>query len=65
MDEALIVLEREINGLANYERQLERQLEKFPADSKDARGARQAQEVVRQRRVALKAAIRVLGGGSR
>lgn len=59
-EEAIVVLQREINWLDHYEGQLDRQLEVFPPDSKDAHGARQAKDVCKGRIKALQAAISVL-----
>jgi hypothetical protein len=59
---AIIVLEREVSALAAYQRRLDRQLEKWPADSDKARGARQANDVCRERIGELRAAISVLRG---
>jgi hypothetical protein len=59
-EEAIIVLEREINWLSNYERQLDRQLEVYADESKDALGARQAKESVQGRIKVIQGAIDAL-----
>jgi hypothetical protein len=55
-----MVIEREISALNDYERRLDRQLEKWPTDSDDWRGAHQAKDEVRGRIMALRAGIAML-----
>lgn len=57
---AIIVLEREMHAVAEMERTLKRQLEVFPPDSRDYRGAKTALDVARNRISALKAGIKAL-----
>lgn len=59
-NEAIVVIEREINALANDEKRLDRQLEKFEPDTDAYRGAHQAKDVVQGRIKALRMAIAVL-----
>jgi prefoldin subunit 5 len=61
-EEAIVVLEREIDALDEYRKRLDRQLEKFAPESDDARGAHQARDVVQGRITALQAGIAVLKG---
>jgi hypothetical protein len=57
---AIVVLEREASALGQYVRQLERQVKKFPKDSKDHLGAQQALDATQLRIKALKAAVNAL-----
>jgi hypothetical protein len=63
VDDAVVVLERELHWLDSEDRRLTRQIEVFPEGSTDQRGVKQALDVVKGRIAKMRAAIRLLREG--